>query len=155
MVRLSFIAIIICCIALGASCTRNAIYNEKYHSMPDANWLQRDTLHFSVPPIEEDGIYESFIGIRLTDRFPYANLTLRVEQQFFPSAVTDSQTIKCQFTDQHGVFNGTGVGLHEYSFPINMMKLNAGDSIQATICHIMNKDTIPQITEVGYIVKKR
>ncbi len=140
---------------MGISCTHNVIYNEAYHSMPHTNWMQKDTLHFSVPPVEEDGIYESCIGIRLTDRFPYANLTLRVEQQFFPSAVTDSQTIKCQFTDQYGMFNGTGVGLYEYLFPINTIKLNAGDSIETSICHIMNKDTITQITEVGYIVKKR
>lgn len=145
---------LLCCLVLTASCIGDKVY-DSYYIVTDAKWAQKDTLHFSIPQVSEDGIYENYIGIRLTDKYPYASLTLKVKQQFFPTEITKSKIAKCTFVDEHGIFNGVGVGLYEYMFLVNTVKLNKGDSIQVDICHILKTDTIPQITEIGYILQKQ
>lgn len=149
-------------LAMLVSCTGNMVY-DTYHIIDVDGWRQKDTLVFPVSDISEDGIYQSMLGLRITNCFPYSSLSVDVEQTIYPldtatgkrlPEASRTTTVKCRFFDKDGNLDGVGVGRFQYEFPVDSMKLFYGDSLVVRVSHIMNKDSIPCISEIGYVLKK-
>ena len=151
----------ICCVLAILSllflsgCTGNVAYN-KYEGIPTRGWLRADTMKFEAE-IRDSATYESFIAMRIDNSFPYVGLSVIVEQSILhgkdkPKILRD--TVNCELIDKHGNIKGSGLSRFQYEFPVTDIALSPDDKVTTKIYHIMNKDTIPSVTEVGYVLRK-
>ena len=137
-------------LALG-SCTGNKVYDQYQHT-PLAGWEKNDTLTFSVPRLQEQADYSSYLMLRINETFPFMGLTLIVEQKVLPSLETHIDTLRCSLIDKSGNFNGQGVSYHQYRFPVTTMRLCAGDSLQISVRHDMKREILPGISDLGIMI---
>lgn len=130
------------------SCNRKTVYDSYYHISLDG-WDRNDTLILKVPPFAAKGIYNEEIGLRINNDFPYASVSLIIEQTIMPSNLTLSDTIKCKLYDEEGIITGQGVSCFQYNYHVRDISVEAGDSIEFKIRHYMRSDILPGITDVG------
>jgi len=129
------------------SCIDNVAYDHYEHTQL-AGWEKNDTLFFCTQPLQA-GRYRAYIGLRTTGEFPFTSLNLLVEQRTFPSKKRRTLTKKCKLMEKNGEINGQGVSLYQYEFPLTVLELNQGDSLQFYIRHDMKREILPGIANVG------
>lgn len=136
-----------------SSCTGNKVYDEYQHT-PITGWEKNDTLTFSVPRMAEEGTYASTLMLRINDGFPFVGLTLIVEQKTIPGMEVKTDTVRCRLIDNGGNFNGQGVSYHQYTFPVTIMPLAAGDSLYISVRHDMKREILPGVSDLGIMIEK-
>lgn len=134
-----------------ASCNRPINYSH-YESISTDGWLRSDQVEFDVA-VTADGSYAQTLGLRTTSRYPFANLTLVVERQVFPALHHDIDTIAINLTDQEGNTLGQGFRHLQYNIPLSSMPLQDGDSVHVSIRHLMKRECLPGITDIGFSMK--
>lgn len=130
------------------SCNESKVY-DKYDHTPLSGWEKNDTLRFDIPRLTADGMYESTLGLRITDNYPFMGLTLIVEQRLMPADTIFTDTVKCELTDRNGKTRGKGVSYYQFRFPITKMQLSKGDSLHIRVRHDMKREMLPGISDVG------
>lgn len=130
------------------SCNESKVY-DKYDHTPLSGWEKNDTLRFDIPRLTADGMYESTLGLRITDNYPFMGLTLIVEQRLMPADTIFTDTVKCELTDRNGKTRGKGVSYYQFRFPVTKMQLNKGDSLHIRVRHDMKREMLPGISDVG------
>ena len=135
------------------SCYRSTVYDDYAHT-PIAGWEKNDTLSFEIPPLVASGYYQESLGLRTTGAFPFTGLTLIVNQTIFPAdknaeCIEKIDTILCQLINNKGENKGQGISYYQYNFPINVYKMNEGDSIHIAIRHDMKREILPGISDIG------
>lgn len=148
--RKTFSTLIMGIIAATAlqSCNESKVY-DKYDHTPLSGWEKNDTLRFDIPRLTADGMYESTLGLRITDNYPFMGLTLIVEQRLMPADTIFTDTVKCELTDRNGKTRGKGVSYYQFRFPITKMQLSKGDSLHIRVRHDMKREMLPGISDVG------
>ena len=148
--RKTFSTLIMGIIAATAlqSCNESKVY-DKYDHTPLSGWEKNDTLRFDIPRLTADGMYESTLGLRITDNYPFMGLTLIVEQRLMPADTIFTDTVKCELTDRNGKTRGKGVSYYQFRFPVTKMQLNKGDSLHIRVRHDMKREMLPGISDVG------
>lgn len=137
-----------------AACNKRLVY-DKYVSTPIAGWEKNDTLMYDVQPMDSTASYQSILGLRITDAFPFTALTLIIEQHIYPRNDVMIDTIKCQLTDRRGNASGKGVSFYQYEFPVNTLQLQHGDSIHIRIRHDMKREILPGVSDVGMSLRRQ
>lgn len=130
------------------SCNESKVY-DKYDHTPLSGWEKNDTLRFDIPRLTADGMYESTLGLRITDNYPFMWLTLIVEQRLMPADTIFTDTVKCELTDRNGKTRGKGVSYYQFRFPVTKMQLSKGDSLHIRVRHDMKREMLPGISDVG------
>ena len=130
------------------SCNESKVY-DKYDHTPLSGWEKNDTLRFDIPRLTADGMYESTLGLRITDNYPFMGLTLIVEQRLMPADTIFTDTVKCKLTDRNGKTRGKGVSYYQFRFPVTKMQLSKGDSLHIRVRHDMKREMLPGISDVG------
>lgn len=130
------------------SCNESKVY-DKYDHTPLSGWEKNDTLRFDIPRLTADGMYESTLGLRITDNYPFMGLTLIVEQRLMPTDTIFTDTVKCELTDRNGKTRGKGVSYYQFRFPVKKMQLSKGDSLHIRVRHDMKREMLPGISDVG------
>ncbi len=130
------------------SCNESKVY-DKYDHTPLSGWEKNDTLRFDIPRLTADGMYESTLGLRITDNYPFMGLTLIVEQRLMPADTIFTDTVKCELTDRNGKTRGKGVSYYQFRFPVKKMQLSKGDSLHIRVRHDMKREMLPGISDVG------
>lgn len=148
--RKTFSTLIMGIIAVTAlqSCNESKVY-DKYDHTPLSGWEKNDTLRFDIPRLTADGMYESTLGLRITDNYPFMGLTLIVEQRLMPADTIFTDTVKCELTDRNGKTRGKGVSYYQFRFPVTKMQLSKGDSLHIRVRHDMKREMLPGISDVG------
>ncbi len=148
--RKTFSTLIMGIIAATAlqSCNESKVY-DKYDHTPLSGWEKNDTLRFDIPRLTADGMYESTLGLRITDNYPFMGLTLIVEQRLMPADTIFTDTVKCELTDRNGKTRGMGVSYYQFRFPVTKMQLSKGDSLHIRVRHDMKREMLPGISDVG------
>ena len=148
--RQTFSTLIMGIIAATAlqSCNESKVY-DKYDHTPLSGWEKNDTLRFDIPRLTADGMYESTLGLRITDNYPFMGLTLIVEQRLMPADTIFTDTVKCELTDRNGKTRGKGVSYYQFRFPVTKMQLSKGDSLHIRVRHDMKREMLPGISDVG------
>jgi gliding motility-associated lipoprotein GldH len=145
-------------LAIGASillaCDRLPIYSHYEHT-PIAGWEKNDVLKYEISPVKEAGYYHEELGLRISDEFPFQGLCLVVHQTILPSGYHHSDTLNCNLIDKNGRMKGSGINHYQYSFHVNTIRLNEGDSLLIQIKHNMKREIMPCITDVGMQIEKR
>lgn len=125
------------------SCKGNVIYHH-YEHVEDNAWSQSDTLNYLLPPVPHKGTYALEMGLRYGSDFPYRDITVVAD---FGMGVSDTLTIP--FATNDGKPLGHGVGLLHKTIPLSNLQLNEGQQVTISIHHIMRREILPSIFEVG------
>lgn len=153
--------IVFACVLLLTSCLGDVIF-DSCHSLDSRQWLANDTVKFLQITIPEDSVYEGVLTMRVEPSFPYQEIGVEVRQllyygeeeahraQGIKQLICD--TIICRIMDVDGKAEGDGVTILQYAFPVSNHHFAKGNLSDVFIRHIMNVDTIPDVTEIGYLL---
>ena len=136
-----------------ASCERKVIYSH-YEPTSVAGWGRSDTLTFCVAPVPEDGLYQEQVGLRITSDYPFMGLSLEVEQHMLHSLMVRRDTLHAEVVDRGGNFLGEGIGYFQYRFKLTELPLNAGDTLMVHVRHVMMREILPGVCDVGVTVRR-
>ena len=136
-----------------ASCDRLPIYCH-YEPTPITGWEKNDTICFDIPPVSEAGSYKEELGLRINEDYPFLGLCLIVQQTVLPSGYRHNDTLNCNLIDKRGNIRGTGINHYQYTFHVNTIRLQEGDSLHIAIKHNMKREIMPGVTDIGIRVDK-
>lgn len=134
------------------SCSTDTVYH-KYIPTKNDRWNKEDTLSFVISDSLDTAIYNTEIGIRHTEIYPYKDLWLSIT---YPNKVT-SDTIHVYLANDRGNWNSSGStgGYFQYSVQAGEFNYSSiGDSI-IKINHIMNDSPLIGITDIGLKISRK
>ena len=139
---------------LLVSCIGDVAFS-KYESIADEGWVQTDTLKFEAS-VCDSATMQGMLAMRIKDSFPYAGLSVVVEQEIADGNKKSylKDTVTCELINSRGKIQGEGVSRYQYEFPANRFSIADSCTVSTKVYHIMNVDTIPGITEVGFTLKR-
>lgn len=135
------------CLALSA-CTDGVVF-DTYRHVHLAGWDKADTLFYDVPPMRKAGHYVQTVNMRVNDSFLFTGVTLVIDRTVEPEHRTYSDTLKCQLADNKGNTLGQGVNYYHSEFTVSEFDLAEGDSLHIGVRHIMKRETLPGIADIG------
>lgn len=138
---------------LVVSCGRKYVTNT-YCSISVNGWNTQDTLTINIDTIRQSGNYDVSIAVRSTRFFPYQSLWLMTEMELaFPDG-SFRDTLDCRITDEDGNFLGKGLTIHDNVYFLKTLFLKEGQYGKMRLYHIMRRDPLPGISDVGIIIEK-
>ena len=146
MPRLS--AILLTAILLLTGCDKNTLLHT-YRPTAGNCWDRTDTVRFELPELSQDDNGSMMIGLRLTNDFPFEKLVILVERAFRHPTVHLSDTIFYNLTDERGEFTQKGVNWFQFETQGLPIELKKGQTGEIRIRHLMNRESVPGITDVG------
>ena len=135
-------------ILLLASCERSTLMHS-YQPLPDNSWNRTDTLLFSLPVLSEDESFGMLVGLRLTNNYPYEGLILEVAQSCQNPYSNRVDTINYKLTDESGDFTENGMNYFQYESQRIPLNLKKGQKGEIRIRHLMHREVLPGIMDVG------
>lgn len=145
----------VACVAMAlCSCNSDVVY-DKYNHTQLTGWEKNDTLAFDVPPMKESGRYRLELGLRTSTSFPFTGLSLVVDRTVEPGHMLYTDTVNCRLADDKGNVLGRGVSCFQYSFIVSDIDLRRGDSLHICVRHIMKREIMPGISDIGLKISKR
>lgn len=142
------LAVVVVTVALSA-CDGGVVY-DKYKPTPVEGWEKNDTLIFDVPKLRLNGRYGQEIGLRINGSYPFTALSLLVERVVEPGHKEFSDTLDCRLYDGKGNILGSGISTYQYNFSLPPLELREGDSLHVTVRHIMKREILPGISDIGF-----
>lgn len=137
-----------------SSCDGNVIFYTFCHT-PIEGWEKNDTLTFDVPRMQSSGRYRLEVGMRTDSAFPFTGMSIIVEQTVIPGYKTYVDTLKCRFADEKGNILGRGISNYQYEFILSDLNLHRGDSLHVTVRHVMKREILPGVSDVGLKIRKK
>ncbi len=142
-------------IAMGAtSCSDPRTY-DKYKSVSLQGWSRKDTLTFDIPR-QWEGSYQLDLCLRAAQTYPYRNISMIIERKVIyyrqrkKREKTYNDTVNCEIINDKGILVGhKGITSTEIRQAITSFRLNRNDSMQVKIHHIMGRESLPGISDVG------
>ncbi len=134
---------------LLTACKRQTVYNHFVHT-PLSGWEKNDTINFHIDTLTQGGNYIEELGLRINREYPFVSLQVIVRQEILPSHKTRNDTISCSLINQRGNPIGPGVSHYQYSYRLQPLMLNKGESLHVTIRHDMKREIIPGVTDIGF-----
>lgn len=156
-----FYIIALMVIAVGAvSCSDPRTYDQ-YKNVSLQGWSRNDTLTFDIPR-QWEGNYQLDLCLRAAQTYPYRNISMIMDRkviyykQHKKQEKTYSDTINCEIINDKGILVGQkGITSTEIRQAIIAFRLNRNDSMHVTIRHIMSRESLPGISDVGIRLIKR
>lgn len=148
-------------IAMGAaSCSDPRTY-DRYESVSLQGWSRKDTLTFDIPR-QWEGNYQLDLCLRAAQTYPYRNISMIIERKVIyyrqrkKREKTYNDTINCEIVNDKGILAGQkGITSTEIRQAIISFRLNRNDSMQVKIRHIMSRESLPGISDVGIRLLKK
>ena len=147
-----WIAVGLCATLLLMGCIEKTVYYHYEHT-PMTGWEREDTLTFGVPPMTQRAVVQRYVGLRTAVNYPYSKISMVVEQTTLPSNRHRRDTVHCTLVDSDGKNLGHGLSMRQQEFPLPDISLNEGDSLSVTIHHIMSRETLTGISDVGLLLQ--
>ena len=138
----------------AASCSDPRTY-DRYKSVSLQGWSRNDTLSFDIPR-QWEGNYQLDLSLRAAQTYPYRDISMIIERkviyykQHKKQEKTYSDTINCEIINDKGILVGQkGITSTEIRQAITAFRLNRNDSMHVTIRHIMSRESLPGISDIG------
>ena len=151
---LLYMAALTATVAGAVSCSDSRTYDH-YKSVPLQGWLRNDTLVFDVPR-QWEGTYQLDLGIRAAQTYPYRSISMLMQRKVIKCRHRKKletlyhDTINCEIITDKGVLAGQdGISSTEILHPVTTFHLNRNDSLHITVHHIMSRDAVPGISDIG------
>ncbi len=138
---------------LSMSCNRQVIYS-RYNHVENDGWERNDTMHFHIPAIKQVGTYHQQFMLRTNNSLPFLGVSIIVEQEIFPMHRKIRKRIDCNLVEENGRVLGSGISNYQYTFDLDSILLNEGDSLDVHIMHHMKLETMPGISDVGFLISQ-
>lgn len=132
-----------------SACGDCRVYS-RFVAAPVDGMEKNDTAVFDVPPVPASDRYRQEIGLRITAAYPFTNLCLQVEQTVEPGRRVRVDTLDCRLYDADGNVLGRGISMFQYSFILADVNLQKGDSLHVCVRHIMKREILPGIADIGF-----
>lgn len=148
-------------ITMGAlSCSDPRTYDH-YERVPLKGWSRNDSLVFDIPR-QWEGNYRIDLCIRAAQAYPYRNISLIMERKVVcyrhrkKMEKSYNDTINCEIINDKGMLAGqNGISCTEIRQPVTSFRLNRNDSLHITIRHIMSREAVPGISDIGVKILKK
>ncbi len=137
-----------------SACGDCRVYS-RFVAAPVDGMEKNDTAVFDVPPVPASDRYRQEIGLRITAAYPFTNLCLQVEQTVEPGRRVRVDTLDCRLYDADGNVLGRGISMFQYSFILADVTLQKGDSLHVCVRHVMKREILPGIADIGFSMEAR
>ena len=151
---LFYIIALMTTIMSATSCSDPRTYDQ-YKSVSLQGWQRNDTLTFDIPR-QWEGNYQLDLCLRAAQTYPYRNLSVIIERKviYFRQRKklekTYNDTVNCEVINVKGTLVGhKGITSTEILQAVTSFRLNRNDSLQVKIHHIMNRESLPGISDIG------
>ena len=141
---LLFLAVVL----LWVGCDKSTLMHS-YQPLKDNCWDRTDTVRFTLPALTQDDNCSVLIGLRLTNNYPYEQLVMQVEQDLQHPTIHKLDTITYKLTESNGEFTEKGVNYFQYETQGLPLDLKKGQTGEIRIRHLMHREVLPGITDVG------
>ncbi len=141
--------------AVFSSCGRPVGYSE-FRSTPSGVWTSADTLTFNVDTLRRGGRYALTLCLRApaSQPFPYHHLWLEARLGNLVADTARRDTLHLALVAPNGRSLGRGIAVHQYEIPFDTLQLLPGASGRISLRHIMRRDSLPGISEVGVVLQE-
>jgi len=136
------------------ACNYNNKVYDHYVESEVEGWEKNESITFGIDSLKESGHYALMLGLRISDRYPFQNLQMVVDQTIYPSQQTVHDVIECKVTDKQGAMLGHGISIYQYDLPVRKLFYQKGDSISVKVRHNMKREILPGIINVGVTLKR-
>lgn len=142
--------LLLLCAGMMAACRKSPAAFE-YCPTPVEGWESGDTLRFRIDTIREAGTYSLSLGVRSSASLPYPfqRLYVVVRQQWHHPEESRHDTVACELVSPDGEIQGQGVSIYQYICPVGECELSEGQTGEITVNHIMRREILPGITDIG------
>ena len=138
-------------VVLLTGCDRSTLMHS-YQPIKENCWNRTDTIKFNLPSLDTEDRCHVLIGLRVTNIFPYEFLVMEVRQNYQNPISHRVDTIKYQLTDKSGNFTEKGLNYFQYETQGVPLDFKKGQTGEITIRHLMHKEELPGIMDVGVCV---
>ena len=139
---------------LVCGCEREKTVCFEYCHTPIEGWEQHNVLSFKLDTVKQSGDYSLDVSLRTTSAYPFQSLWLLVKTQLVAPVASTEDTLVCVLTDKQGIHSGHGISFYQNDYLVTNLKLHRGQSGNITVSHIMRRNILPGISDVGVTVKK-
>lgn len=137
---------------LTASCAGDTLVH-RYAALPADGWARRDTVCFDLPGNAEDISGTLTVGLRTKAGVAIRDIVLAVEQCDSDAFVIRRDTVCYPLTNSEGDALTSGVNFHQYETQFVPFRMEKDRKGCVRIYHLMTRETIPGITEVGIRIR--
>ena len=137
---------------LTSSCIGNTLQHQFVHIGKDG-WYRNDTATFDLPAADFEGRYAVDTEIRTASPFQYQRLYVVRELMLQAPLMACKDTICIETAGSPSTNDEKGVTLRCYSHSDSTLFLKEGQKGQLKIYHIMSREVLPHITDIGIKVR--
>lgn len=122
-----------------------------FSSVPVDGWERGHVLTFPIDTLGSAGTYRLDVCLRTSTArpYPFRTLWLEVRRQPGDSDRVYTDTLACNLVNAKGDPDGRGVSLLQYDFALDTLSLPAGTTGTISVRHIMSRDILQGISDVG------
>ena len=132
-----------------AGCDEHTLYHT-YAPLSSEGWERKESLCFPIDSLNRDAEDARFtVELRTTDAYPYQSVWLAVERKFSRPDTLLSDTVESVLADSSFRPTGKGIRLYQSQAALPPLSLRKGQRGQIRICHLMIRETLPGIHDVG------
>ncbi len=139
-------------LCLTTACTEDTLVHS-YKPISDEGWWRNDTLVYTLPPQSTDLHCTASVEVRISNAFALRELWLEVEKKVGENSQKD--TVMFRLADESENLDGEGFNLLQYAQEAGHIDLKANEEASLRIRHLMEREIIPHICEVGIRVDKQ
>lgn len=120
-------------------------------SVPVDGWERSHVLTFPIDTLGHAGTYRIDVCLRTSTArpYPFRTLWLEVRSRLDEGGHVQTDTLACNLVNAKGDPDGRGVSLLQYDFALDTLSLPAGTAGIITVRHIMSRDILQGISDVG------
>jgi len=108
---------------------------------------------FDLPKAEEDFSGTLTVGLRTKANIGIQDIVFAVEQRDSAGLVSHCDTVRYPLTDADGEALTGGINIHQYETQHLPLHLKEGQCSTIRIHHLMRRELIPGITDIGIRVE--
>lgn len=147
--RLGAAACVAAALWLGVASCREGTVMHFYRETPVEGWDQSDALVYPIDTVKDGGVYKMEVGVRTTNGYPYQKLWLTISAELHNPDTAFADTLACGFVDAGGARDGSGTDTYQYRYDAGTVELRKGQSGTFRIQHIMRREILPGISDIG------
>lgn len=147
--RILWLSMVLLCLAPLAACQDEGYSGVHYEAVDVDSWDATERVEFSLGPVPSAGTYDVRLLLRMSSAqpYPFKSLFLEVRQQWGTDTVAQVDTVECHFAQT--VMETEGINLHQYEYAVSAHTCLEPDSVRFTLRHLMRKEEIPGVADVG------
>lgn len=139
---------------LALTACDNKTLMHSYLPVKSHEWNRKDVMTFQIPKAPQSGTYDMTIGLRIGNRFPYETIFMLTEVHLHNPEGLLTDTICYNLTNEKGEFLAKGINLLQFETETMPLQLRKGQSGDIRIQHLMHREVLPEIADIGISIQR-